>query len=422
MESKETEMTTQYEKKRHSSSLCKVIIAILSATVIGLLGYILFTNSEDDESKVTSSITSFVECVASGNPVAESYPRKCTDGNGVSYTEELSQDQIREQIKHLPNPKALVETESMSRGEGDVADDMAIWYDPGDPSKSVIIADNKASDGGIVVFDLDGSIVQDIELGSIGNVDIRTDVKFDGSNRTIVAATDRTNKQLLLFEFDEGVRRLIEEPLLSEPLDYEPYGVCMYRSANNLSQVFVTDRDSGLLEQFNLSDDSRKVKKIERDFNISSLSEGCVADDELGYLYVAEEDVGLWKFHINLEENSEKIMVDTEENGGNTGFDLEGVSLSYGPDGGGYIFLSRQGDSEVAIYEREGDNAFIKTFSIEGSGGIDSPTETDGLDVVAADFGGPFTSGLLVVHDAENSGGTTSNLKFAALEDVIGHF
>ena len=33
-----------------------------------------------------------------------------------------------------------------------------------------------------------------------------------------------------------------------------------------------------------------------RDVQVGSQAEGCVADDELGHLYVGEEDSGLWKY------------------------------------------------------------------------------------------------------------------------------
>jgi 3-phytase len=99
--------------------------------------------------------------------------------------------------------------------------------------------------------------------------------------------------------------------------------------------------------------------------------------------------------------------------------DLEGVSIVYGANGTGYIILSSQGDSTYAVYDRAGNNAFLKSFTVGNNGTIDAATGTDGLDVTSSNLGGSFTGGMLVVHDESNSGGTTSNLKYVSLSQIV---
>ena len=99
--------------------------------------------------------------------------------------------------------------------------------------------------------------------------------------------------------------------------------------------------------------------------------------------------------------------------------DIEGMSIAYGAEGSGYLIVSSQGDSTIAVYGREGGNPFIKRVKIIGSGTIDAVTGTDGLDVTAQNAGPGFTEGLLVVHDESNSGGRTSNLKYVSLSAVL---
>jgi 3-phytase len=98
--------------------------------------------------------------------------------------------------------------------------------------------------------------------------------------------------------------------------------------------------------------------------------------------------------------------------------DVEGVTLVYGAKGSGYLMVSSQGDSTIAVYERAGNNAFVKRFRIAGNGSIDATSGTDGIDATSASVGPRFQHGVLVAHDATNSGGRNSNLKYVPLEQI----
>lgn len=98
--------------------------------------------------------------------------------------------------------------------------------------------------------------------------------------------------------------------------------------------------------------------------------------------------------------------------------DVEGMSLYYKRDNTGYLIVSSQGNDTFAVYEREGGNDFLKTFTIESQGPIDEVTVTDGLDVTNFPLGPGFPSGVLVAHDANNDGGTASNHKLVPFERI----
>jgi 3-phytase len=53
-------------------------------------------------------------------------------------------------------------------------------------------------------------------------------------------------------------------------------------------------------EQWELADDGagRIDPRRVRRFAVGSAAEGCVADDDLGRLYVAEEDAGVWEEEV----------------------------------------------------------------------------------------------------------------------------
>ena len=314
-----------------------------------------------------------------------------------------------------------VETSSFS-GSGDIADDAAIWVDRDNPGNSVVIADNKAdTDGGIGVFGMDGKLIHFRPDGKIGNVDLRPGFPLSGKTVVLVGGNNRTEDTLALWTLDPKIRTLT--PVAAGTIDtVKPnYGFCMYHSrASGKFYAFVTPNEEGSVQQFELVDDGagRVDAELVRELPISSITESCVADDELGHLYVAQEDVGVWKYSAEPDGGDGRVSVD-EAGAGRLVADVEGLGISYGPDGSGYLFVSSQGDSTIAIYARSGDNDFIKKLKVGGNGDIDAVTGTDGLDVTALNAGPEFEQGLLVVHDESNKGGETSNLKYIPLEAVL---
>jgi 3-phytase len=186
----------------------------------------------------------------------------------------------------------------------------------------------------------------------------------------------------------------------------DPYGMCMYKSAaSGLFYVFINDTD-GLVKQWQITEAGGKKigATLLREFTVGSQTEGCVADDETGDFYIGEEDVGIWKYSAEPDGGEDRTLVDsTDENGNLTG-DVEGLSIYYGENGGGYLVASNQGADNYALYERSADNQFIGIFHIvaDEATGIDGASETDGLDVSSANFGPGFPGGLLVVQDGRN--------------------
>lgn len=318
----------------------------------------------------------------------------------------------------------VVETESFPVGSGDVADDSAIWRDPVDPARSVVVADSKsATRGGIGVFDLSGRLLQFLQAGRIGNVDLREDVPLGGSGVVLVGANNRTTGALEFWTLDPVTRTLTPVTARLLPTMPRNYGFCLYRSPVTATlYAFVTQDGGPLLQQYALSDaggrvDATLVRTLTVGATSSSQSEGCVADDERGLLYVGEEDVAIWRYGAEPGDGTARVAVD-RAGAGRLVKDIEGLALTYGPGGTGLLLASSQGDSTVAVYRREGDNAFVTSFAVAANGSVDGVTATDGVAAHAGDFGAAFPGGLVVVHDATNTGGTTSNLKLLSLHEV----
>lgn len=320
-----------------------------------------------------------------------------------------------------PSALAVLESEGFS-GSGDVSDDSAIWADPVDPNNSVVIADNKSkSGGGIGVFDMKGKLLNFRPDGMIGNVDLRSGFPSSGSSLVLVGGNNRSNDTLALWSFDPAARTLSPVAARSIGTESPNYGFCMYRSGTSGKfYAFVTPNGPGSVQQFELVDDGAgKVDAVlVRTLPVSSITESCVADDELGHLYVGQEGTGVWKYGAEPDAGTSRTSVD-EVGAGRLEADIEGMSIAYGADGEGYLFVSSQGNSTIAVYGRSADNRFVKTFAVAGDGSVDAVTGTDGLDVTTENVGAPFEQGLLVVHDESNEGGGTSNLKYVPLASVL---
>lgn len=320
---------------------------------------------------------------------------------------------------------ATDETQQFPAGSGDIADDPAIWVNPDDPALSVIIGTSKDnSNGGLAVYSLDGSRRQFLQHGKMNNVDLRPDV-FDG--RILVAASDRTNNRLAFYWLDPSTRTLSTAGTTA--LSWEPYGLCLYVSPTSGKVFsFVTqDASPCNIDQHELSfdPDTETVSGTKvRGLQTSTLTEGIAGDDQAGYLFLAEEDVGLYRYNAEPDGGSSRTTIDTVVGGtGTLKADVEGVGIAHGRHGDpGYLVVSSQGDSTYQVYDLAPPHAHRKSFTVVASGGVDGAQDTDGLDITRADLSPLYPHGLLVVHDAVNTGGSMSNYKLVDAGPILGTY
>ncbi len=303
---------------------------------------------------------------------------------------------------------------------GDAADDPAIWVHPEDPKLSLIIGTDKQR--AIQLYDLDGRLLQELPDGRLNNVDLREGFPLDGEREILVAATNRSNKTISLYLLDPPARRL-RRVGDGVPTGFDdPYGLCLYAARDGTFYVFASEGNTGRIRQWRLRAAGKRIDgELVRTFAVGSQAEGCAADDESGLLYVAEEDVGLWKYRADPDGGGERSAVDRVGGGSGLAADLEGVAIWRGRDGRGFVVVSNQGANGYAVYRREGDNAFVGLFRIvaDPAGGVDGTAETDGLDVTSGAVGGSYPDGLLVVQDGRNDPeGQRQNFKFVSWRDV----
>jgi len=284
--------------------------------------------------------------------------------------------------------------------DGDAADDPAIWIHPSDPARSTIVATDKQ--GGLAVYDLAGRQLQFLADGRPDNVDLRAGFALGGRRVTLVAASDRSDDTVDLLRVDQATRRLV--PLASFDSGLEVYGLCMYRSRGSGLHVFVDSKD-GRVEQWRITAGGSGVAaRRVRTFDAGGVVEGCVADDLLGRLYVAEEDRGIWRYGAEPGAGDRRTLVDRTGAPGHLRADVEGLAIAAGPRGTGHLVASSQGDDRFAVYRRDGRNAYLRSFRIGNAGPIDAVSDTDGIDVTATPLGPRFPRGLFVAQDGRNDG------------------
>jgi 3-phytase len=155
--------------------------------------------------------------------------------------------------------------------------------------------------------------------------------------------------------------------------------------------------------------------------------EGCVSDEDQGYLFLGEEPEGLWRYDAEPDGSSAGVQI-AKVGDGTLYADVEGVTLVPAKDSsGGYIFVSSQGRSAYLVYERAPPHAYVMQFTIVDNkkAGVDHVTNTDGIAVVGNRLNKDFAKGLFVTHDDANElaeGGTAeqASFKLVSLEDILG--
>lgn len=297
---------------------------------------------------------------------------------------------------------------------GDAADDPAIWVHPKDATKSRILGSNKKQ--GLLVYDLEGRQTQFLPSGRLNNVDVRQDVRFGAERFDLALATQRDEHAMVLYTID-GEGSLAEAARLPTGLG-DIYGTCLYRTTEGGLDAFVNDKD-GRYEHWQITRAGGKFgAKLARQFKVATQPEGCVADDRSGLLFVGEEDRGLWVTSARADQPATLKMVMPV--GDWLIDDVEGMGIYQGVDKS-YLVVSSQGNSSYVVFDAAPPFKLRGAFRVgmDPVAGIDGASETDGLEVSSANFGGPYSRGMLVVHDGfKRMPDGAQNYKAVAWDDV----
>ncbi len=288
------------------------------------------------------------------------------------------------------------------------SDDPAIWIHPGDPAQSLIIGTDKEANGGLYVFDLKGKIIPEKcvrPLQRPNNVDVEYGLLLGGRPVDIAVTTERLLNRIRIFSLPDmkpvdggGIEVFAGET------QRDPMGIALYKRPADGRIYAIVGRKDGptdgrYLWQYLLEDDGTGTVKATRvrEFGLYSGKkeiEAIAVDDELGYVYYSDEQIGVRKYYADPDHagaNNELAFFARE------GFtsDLEGISIYTLPGGRGYILVSDQQANEFHIFKREGEpglphqHTLVKVIKT-------STRESDGSEVTSAALGPAFPNGLFV--------------------------
>lgn len=337
------------------------------------------------------------------------------DAAGRFYQGELNwQPQAQPVPAPLANIAALRQSEPVGR-QGDAADDPAIWVHPTQPHLSRVLGTNKKQ--GLLAYDLDGKLLQELPVGRLNNVDVRAGFHLGGQQIDLAVASNRDHNSISLFAIDRSSGVLREAGEIRTPLK-EIYGICLFQPAPDQLYAFANGKDGSFL-QYRLSDAGGAIKgELVRRFQVDSQPEGCVADDQRQRLFLGEEDVGVWAVDARADGPTELSSV--LKVGDVLHADVEGVGL-YQSGQHDYLVISSQGNDSYVVLDAAPPYALKGAFrvGINGALGIDGASETDGLEVTSANLGGPWSQGMLVVQDGrKRMPEATQNFKLVPWSEV----
>ena len=165
-----------------------------------------------------------------------------------------------------------------------------------------------------------------------------------------------------------------------------------------------------------------------RQWDVGTEVEGCVADDELGDLYISEEDVGIWKYGAEPTARRPRPRVAGRPD------DRRGRTHQARCRGSDDRLPARRHRLPDRVVAGRVEHAELlprlRTTRRQPSSGVQGRERadgrrlrpTDGIDALAADLGPAFPKGLFVCQDNNNTARApgNQNFKFVPLERVVG--
>ena len=286
-------------------------------------------------------------------------------------------------------------------------DDPAIWINPDDPLKSLIIGTDKDTDGALYVFDLDGKVIEEKTVRNLkrpNNVDVEYGLMLKGKAVDIAVATEREANKIRVFSLPDmkpmdngGIE------VFAGDAERAPMGIALYKRQKDGAIYAIVSRKSGPTEgylgQYLLQDDGRggvKGTKVRAFGQYSGKKEieSVAVDDKLGYVYYSDEQTCVRKYHADPDLPGAEQQLGTISVAGYLE-DNEGISIYEVNDGTGYILVSDQSANKFHLYKREGEpgnpheHKEVKAVDV-------STTNSDGSDVTNVPLGPKFPAGLFV--------------------------
>jgi len=284
-------------------------------------------------------------------------------------------------------------------------DDPAIWVNPKDSTEVIVIGTDKhEKNGGLYAYNIEGKIINKVvPLDRPNNVDIAYGFTLAGQKVDIAVVTERGTDKIRVFSLPDlkpldngGI------PVFEGETEKSPMGIALYTQKTPVGNKIyaIVGRKTGktgrYLFQYELQDNNGVIvgKKVREfgDFSGGKEIEAIAVDNELGYVYYADEGYGIHKYDADPAKGNEELALfgqkDFKE-------DHEGIAIYKTSDSTGYIIASNQQNNSFNIYLREGDpghpNQYTKVAEV-----LVSAIECDGVETTSLPIGTKFPKGMVV--------------------------
>jgi 3-phytase len=295
----------------------------------------------------------------------------------------------------------LVETRPVVRG-GNASQDVALWPNSGNPGQSLLFVADSAV--GLISFRLDGSELQALLSDGVAfGVDVHEGFALPGGTAPLVVVANGTLQALTAYVVDPlslQLRRVDTGTL--RVTNFEPRSVTLYRSPTSGTLYAFMANTSGTMQQLELRPnmDGGVDGVPVRDFPVGGAIAGAVADDQQGFLFVAQENSGIWRYSAEPDAGTVGTSVAAATSPLTT--PLGGLSLYSLPGKQGYLLAASAGGDQVVVFDRQPPHATVGTFIVVQDGGIDPVTGSTTVEATSLPLGPSFPAGLVAVHDAIN--------------------
>jgi 3-phytase len=307
---------------------------------------------------------------------------------------------------------ATIPAKATTSPTGNDVDDAAIWIHPTDPLKSVVVINDKGPDStrsGLYVYNLNGVQLQKVSMHKPLNPDVRYNVKFDNVIMDVLVCIDQESNnsaynKVHVFKIDPakadassgflteitasagistGQTLAYGHGLYKRPSDGALFSVVSPYSKNDFTQIQLQGDGTGKVK-------GTQVRKWGGTDIGGDVCEGICCDDELGYIYICDENIQILKYWADPDKNNNTLVSSFAKTDGIAG-DREEINIYRCDNNTGYILMSSQGNDQIKVYDRV-TNDFKGTLLPEGM------KDCDGVDVTAIPAGTQFPHGFAALH------------------------
>ncbi|BFM50060.1 phytase [Marinomonas sp. THO17] len=252
----------------------------------------------------------------------------------------------------------------------DIAD-AAVWVSPNNANEDLLISTLEGD--GLAVFDRTGRILLTDASQEVLGADIRYGLKDDKNSLDVLAVGLPEEEAFAFYRIDPQATPILQAVGRIDT-HIAPEAVCLYKNVTTGETTVTGLSDDGQIVQYKIRNRAGQIvsavvdkqgKPIAvRETQVGGELSACVADDETGTLYVAEQNVGIWAYGADAENVKDRRLVDVAQPLGHLE-EIESMDMLYQADGKGYLLIADEG-AGFLMYDRDAEQALQASFDVEG--------------------------------------------------------